>query len=171
MQGPGNGAGMGQPPLGMPGGMRVPLPPGGVMSAIPMGNIRAGMPGLDADNVRQGVIFVGGLPSKITEGDLATFFSNWGHVVETKIIADRETGKPKGYGFVTFADHSVAVSLKQQGSVTYQGRPMNIGNAGVRLAGEGAEAAMRMDAAIAKERAFQPFMEVCVWNRTAVGIV
>ncbi|XP_065857428.1 small RNA-binding protein 11, chloroplastic [Euphorbia lathyris] len=48
-------------------------------------------------------LFVGGLPFHTTENGLSEAFSQYGQVVEAKIVADRVTNKPKGFGFVTFA--------------------------------------------------------------------
>ncbi|XP_002533576.3 heterogeneous nuclear ribonucleoprotein 1 [Ricinus communis] len=53
-------------------------------------------------------LFVGGLNSK-TDGDyLNLHFSKYGQVKETLIVMDKETGSSRGFGFVTFEDHSAA---------------------------------------------------------------
>ncbi|CAH9100513.1 unnamed protein product [Cuscuta europaea] len=46
--------------------------------------------------------FVGGLSFNTVEDDLGRTFENYGKVMETKIIMDRETGRSRGFGFVTF---------------------------------------------------------------------
>eukprot|EP01135_Chromosphaera_perkinsii_P004979 Nk52_evm23s307 gene=Nk52_evmTU23s307 len=79
-----------------------------------------------ANNAR---VFVGGVSWKADENTLREFFRSYGEVVECKIIVDRETGKSKGYGFVTFAKKSVADEVKRLGKVTFLGKPMNVGNA------------------------------------------
>jgi cold-inducible RNA-binding protein len=45
-------------------------------------------------------MFVGNLPPEMTEKELETIFSEAGDVVSAKIIMDRYTGKPRGFGFV-----------------------------------------------------------------------
>ena len=45
-------------------------------------------------------LYVGGLPYQTTREDLAKFFSTCGTVTSAKIIMDRATGRPKGFGFV-----------------------------------------------------------------------
>ncbi|KAK7244868.1 hypothetical protein RIF29_39696 [Crotalaria pallida] len=53
-------------------------------------------------------LFVGGLSYVTTEKGLSDAFSNYGQVVEAKIITDRVSEKSKGFGFVTFASHAEA---------------------------------------------------------------
>jgi RNA recognition motif-containing protein len=57
-------------------------------------------------------IYVGGFPYKTTKEDLAKLFSACGTVLSAKVILDRDTGRPKGFGFVemsTDAEAKVAV--------------------------------------------------------------
>ncbi|CAL1360479.1 unnamed protein product [Linum trigynum] len=48
-------------------------------------------------------LFVGGLSFCTTEDGLTETFSQYGQVVEAKIVTDRVSNKSKGFGFVTFA--------------------------------------------------------------------
>ncbi|KAF5744892.1 hypothetical protein HS088_TW07G00473 [Tripterygium wilfordii] len=48
-------------------------------------------------------LFVKGVSFLTTEERLAGAFSQFGHVLEAKIIRNKITNKSKGYGFVTFA--------------------------------------------------------------------
>ncbi|KAH7575086.1 hypothetical protein JRO89_XS02G0045400 [Xanthoceras sorbifolium] len=48
--------------------------------------------------------FVGGLAWATTDLSLSEAFSPYGEIVESKIINDRETGRSRGFGFVTFRD-------------------------------------------------------------------
>lgn len=45
-------------------------------------------------------LFVGNLPHEMTESELENLFTEVGHVVSAKIITDRMTGLPRGFGFV-----------------------------------------------------------------------
>jgi len=74
-------------------------------------------------------VFVGGISWKATEEGLANFFSTYGKVIECKIIMDKNTGKSKGYGFVTFADPEQAAQVKQSTKLSYMGKMMNVGDA------------------------------------------
>jgi RNA recognition motif-containing protein len=54
------------------------------------------------DNFRTRKIFVGGLPHELTEEIFSKYFNNYGTVTHSQIIRDRDTNKPRGFGFVTF---------------------------------------------------------------------
>ena len=51
-------------------------------------------------------IFVGGISWNTDEEGLREAFGQYGEVVDSKVITDRETGRSRGFGFVTFADSS-----------------------------------------------------------------
>ena len=46
-------------------------------------------------------IFVGGLPYHTTDKSLRKFFETFGEIEEAVVITDRQTGKSRGYGFVS----------------------------------------------------------------------
>jgi cold-inducible RNA-binding protein len=48
-------------------------------------------------------LFVGNLSFNTTENDLQDMFAAHGSVVEAKLMTDRETGRPRGFGFVTMS--------------------------------------------------------------------
>lgn len=48
-------------------------------------------------------IYVGGLPFATTDEDLMELFSQHGTVTSARVIADRETGRSRGFGFVEMA--------------------------------------------------------------------
>lgn len=53
-------------------------------------------------------IYVGNLPYQIDEAGIEDAFASFGEITEVKIITDRETGRSKGFGFVTFVDEGSA---------------------------------------------------------------
>eukprot|EP00117_Sycon_ciliatum_P033423 scpid37434/ scgid0158/ Cleavage stimulation factor subunit 2; CF-1 64 kDa subunit; Cleavage stimulation factor 64 kDa subunit len=55
-------------------------------------------------------IFVGNVPYDATDEDLITLFSEAGHVVNLRMVNDRESGKPKGFGFCEFESPDIALS-------------------------------------------------------------
>uniref|UniRef100_A0A8D0ACI2 Cleavage stimulation factor, 3' pre-RNA, subunit 2 n=1 Tax=Sander lucioperca TaxID=283035 RepID=A0A8D0ACI2_SANLU len=55
-------------------------------------------------------VFVGNIPYEATEEQLKDIFSEVGLVVSFRLVYDRETGKPKGYGFCEYQDQETALS-------------------------------------------------------------
>jgi cold-inducible RNA-binding protein len=55
-------------------------------------------------------LFVGGLSWGTTDLGLREAFERFGAVAEAKVILDRDTGRSRGFGFVTFDDDSAAES-------------------------------------------------------------
>lgn len=46
-------------------------------------------------------LFVGNLSFNTTQNDLQDAFAAYGSVIETNLMTDRETGRPRGFGFIT----------------------------------------------------------------------
>jgi RNA recognition motif-containing protein len=53
-------------------------------------------------------LFVGGLAWATTDEGLRQAFSRFGEVTESKVVMDRETGRSRGFGFVSFANEADA---------------------------------------------------------------
>ena len=53
-------------------------------------------------------LFVGNLSFNITENDLQDAFAAHGTVVETNLMMDRATGRPRGFGFITMSSEEEA---------------------------------------------------------------
>lgn len=52
--------------------------------------------------VRTKKIFVGGLPSTITESDFKNYFDQFGTITDVVVMYDHNTQRPRGFGFITF---------------------------------------------------------------------
>ncbi|KAI8553038.1 hypothetical protein RHMOL_Rhmol06G0314400 [Rhododendron molle] len=62
-------------------------------------------------------IFVGGVPSTVTEDEFQGFFSKYGKVVEHQIIRDRETNRSRGFGFIIFDNEEVVDEILSKGNI------------------------------------------------------
>ena len=75
-------------------------------------------------------LYVGNLPDTLTEQALSTIFSEAGPVTSAKIITDRYTGQPRGFGFVemeTKVDGQRAISMFNGKDV--EGRTLKVNEA------------------------------------------
>lgn len=71
-------------------------------------------------------IFVGGLPYHTTDQSLREFFEQFGDIEEAVVITDRQTGKSRGYGFVTMADRPAAERACKDPNPIIDGRKANV---------------------------------------------
>lgn len=53
-------------------------------------------------------IYIGNIPHNTSEEDIKTLFCEFGEVNSVALIINRETGKSRGFGFVTMMDDSYA---------------------------------------------------------------
>ncbi|MCJ1255678.1 hypothetical protein MMC24_003495 [Lignoscripta atroalba] len=74
---------------------------------------------------RTSKIFVGGVSQDATEQDFKEYFMQYGRVVDATLMIDKDTGRPRGFGFVTF-DNESAVDATLQGDLTILGKPIEV---------------------------------------------
>jgi len=77
----------------------------------------------------QQTIFVGNLPFSTTEAEIHNLFSQYGTVISVKLIADRETGRPRGFGFVEMEDAEAQVAIDALNEMDFNGRPLRVNKA------------------------------------------
>lgn len=88
-------------------------------------------------------MFVGNIPYDMSEEQLIDVFREVGTVVGFRLVFDRETGKPKGYGFCEFEDAETAASaVRNLNDKDVGGRPMRIDYADVDPMFEGRTTSM-----------------------------
>ena len=72
-------------------------------------------------------LFVGNLSFKTTENDLQDAFAAHGTVVETNLMMDRMTGRPRGFGFVTMSTPEEAEkAIQALHGAEVDGRPLTV---------------------------------------------
>ncbi|XP_037082257.1 cleavage stimulation factor subunit 2-like [Pollicipes pollicipes] len=75
-------------------------------------------------------VFVGNIPYEVTEKKLKEIFSQVGPVLSFRMMNDRATGKPKGYGFCEYRDPETALSaMRNLNGVELSGRQLRVDNA------------------------------------------
>src|SRR6185436_4900283 len=83
-------------------------------------------------------LYVGNLPYSLTEAELRDVFSEVGDVADVKLVLDRDTGRPRGFGFVEMATEPEAQqAIQSLSGRELQGRPMSIREAQPRAGGGG----------------------------------
>jgi cold-inducible RNA-binding protein len=72
-------------------------------------------------------LFVGNLSFKTTENDLQDAFAAHGTVLETNLMMDRMTGRPRGFGFVTMSTPEEAQkAIDALHGAQLDGRPLTV---------------------------------------------
>lgn len=75
-------------------------------------------------------LFVGGLSWGTDSDGLRTAFEQFGEVTDSAVISDRETGRSRGFGFVTFANAADADNAIQgMNGKELDGRSLNVNEA------------------------------------------
>jgi cold-inducible RNA-binding protein len=69
-------------------------------------------------------LFVGSLPWSINNDSLKELFSQYGEISEAIVITDRDTGRSKGFGFVTFTNEESAQKALEMSGKEVEGRPI-----------------------------------------------
>ncbi|MCZ7583220.1 MAG: RNA-binding protein [Deltaproteobacteria bacterium] len=75
-------------------------------------------------------LFVGSLSWNVNDSGLLEAFERFGEVTEAKVITDRDTGRSRGFGFVTFAeaDHATKAISEMDGT-ELDGRTIKVSEA------------------------------------------
>ncbi|HWD18850.1 MAG TPA: RNA-binding protein [Verrucomicrobiae bacterium] len=72
-------------------------------------------------------LFVGNLSFNTTENDLQDAFAAHGTVTETNLMMDRDTGRPRGFGFVTMSNEAeAAAAVAALNGKTVDGRALTV---------------------------------------------
>jgi len=101
-------------------------------------------------------VFVGNIPYEATEEKLKDIFSEVGSVASFKLVYDRETGKPKGYGFCEYKDQETALSaMRNLNGFEIAGRTLRVDNACTE------KSRMEMQSLLAEPVAESPFGPAC----------
>ncbi len=74
-------------------------------------------------------LYVGNLPFTASEDELRALFSAYGTVESLRLVTDRETGQPRGFGFVEMADNEAARAIQELDGKEFDGRTLRINEA------------------------------------------
>jgi RNA recognition motif-containing protein len=75
-------------------------------------------------------IYVGNVPFQTSEDQLKELFEQYGRVEQAKIIADRATGRSKGFGFVEMSEREEGLkAIEELDSKDFMGRTLRVNEA------------------------------------------
>jgi len=75
-------------------------------------------------------LFVGGLSWAMTDADLLKAFALYGEITEAKVISDRDSGRSRGFGFVTFVrDEDAKNAISKMNGASLDGRNIIVNEA------------------------------------------
>ena len=75
-------------------------------------------------------IYVGNLNYEVTKEDLTTVFEEYGTVSRVSLPSDRETGRPRGFGFVEMgSDEEEAKAIESLDGAEWMGRELRVNKA------------------------------------------
>jgi RNA recognition motif-containing protein len=82
-------------------------------------------------------LYVGNLPFTATEDSVRALFTPHGTVEKISLISDRETGRPRGFGFVEMSNADASRAMQALNGQDFDGRALKINEAQDRAAGGG----------------------------------
>ena len=75
-------------------------------------------------------MFVGNLAFCVDQGMLTEAFEKFGPVRNTKVVVDNDTGRSRGFGFVSFDDVGAAtVAVQEMNGMLFEGRTIRVQHA------------------------------------------
>jgi RNA recognition motif-containing protein len=74
-------------------------------------------------------IYVGNLPFTATDAEIRTLFAAHGTVESVTLPVDRETGRPRGFGFVEMNQSDASRAIQNLNGVDMGGRPLKVNEA------------------------------------------
>ncbi|MDE7217874.1 MAG: RNA-binding protein [Helicobacter sp.] len=74
-------------------------------------------------------IYIGNITYSATERDIEQLFSQFGEVASVKLINDRETGRPKGFGFVEMHAEAASKAIESLDGKEFMGRNLKVNQA------------------------------------------
>jgi len=74
-------------------------------------------------------LYVGNLPFTTTDEAVNALFSKHGTVEKVSLITDRDTGRPRGFGFVEMSNADASRALQALNGTDFEGRALKVSEA------------------------------------------
>lgn len=82
-------------------------------------------------------IYVGNLPFEATEEAVRALFATHGVVEKCSLATDRDSGRPRGFGFVEMSNADASRAMQALNGADFEGRPLRVNEAQARPSGGG----------------------------------
>jgi RNA recognition motif-containing protein len=74
-------------------------------------------------------LYVGNLPFTATDESVNSLFSKHGTVEKVSLITDRDTGRPRGFGFVEMSNADASRAMQALNGTDFEGRSLKVSEA------------------------------------------
>ncbi len=74
-------------------------------------------------------IYIGNLPFRAYEEEVRELFAQYGEVYSVDLITDRETGRPRGFGFVEMEGDGALAAIEGLDGTEFGGRTLRVNEA------------------------------------------
>ncbi|CAG8464282.1 2915_t:CDS:2 [Paraglomus brasilianum] len=71
-------------------------------------------------------IFVGGIAPDVSEDEFKDYFSQFGNVIDATLMVDRDTGRPRGFGFITFDSSEPVEKAMTRNDLDLKNKPIEV---------------------------------------------
>ena len=85
--------------------------------------------------MQQNKLYVGNLPFSTTQAEVEALFAPYGDIDEVRLITDRDSGRSRGFAFVTFTSQHAAESALEMNGKPLDGRNLVVNVAKERAGG------------------------------------
>ena len=88
-------------------------------------------------------LYIGNLPFTANEDSVRALFAEYGDVQTLSLVNDRDTGAPRGFGFVEMSSGDAAKAMQGLNGKDFGGRPLKVNEAQDRPRGGGTHSRRR----------------------------
>lgn len=88
---------------------------------------------------KTGKIFVGGIGSDVRPKEFEEFFAKYGNIIDAQLMLDKDTGRSRGYGFITYDSPEAVDRVASNKYLEFKGRNIEIKRATPRHGGRGGD--------------------------------
>lgn len=74
-------------------------------------------------------LYVGNLPFSANDDTVRALFSEFGTVTSLSLVTDRETGAPRGFGFIEMSNDDATRAMQSLNGKDFGGRPLKVNEA------------------------------------------